>query len=123
MTWLKRLLGRTNRRPYDLAHVVVRSGGFDVIVQAELPVANKVDWSDIKKIEAYRTDEAGPPTVALRISLFWGRRRLIIDHDVVGFNDLAAALAEAFPDISEEWRARIEAPFGFDPHETLYEAS
>jgi len=52
----KQLFCRGNDMAPDIVQLNVRDSGFDIVVHAELPVANKVDWSDIKKIEAYRSD-------------------------------------------------------------------
>ncbi len=107
----------------DIVQLSIRDKGFTVVVHAELPVANKVDRSDIKKIEAYRSDEKGVITVRLKISLYWGRHRLLIDDSTSGFDDLAEALESAFPSLERGWKDRIWAPFGYPHHEVIYEAS
>lgn len=107
----------------DIVQLNVRDNGFDIVVHAELPVANKIDWSDIKKIEAYRSDDGGKFTVRLKVSLYWGRHRVLIDEFTSGFGDLTKALVIVFPSLAKDWEGRIWAPVGFPPHEVIYEAS
>ena len=106
----------------DIVHLIVHDGGFELVVHAELPVVNKVEWSDIKKVEVFRSDEDGVISIRLKISLYWGRHRILIENSLLGFDQLTEAMEAAYPCFSTGWKERIWAPFGYPHHETIYEA-
>ncbi len=106
----------------DIVHLNVHEGGFELVVHAELPVVNKVDWTDIKRIEVFRSDEDGVISVRLKISLFWGRHRILIEDSISGFDQLTDAMEAAYPSLATGWKERIWAPFGYPHHEIIYDA-
>ena len=122
MKWLANILGHSDeRRPVSI-HIHIRTGGFDVVAQTEVPITIKVDWEYVKKIEASKFGEDGEEAVCLKFSRFWGRSEIVLYRGDSGFKDLSPVLGESFPGFPEDWEPRIDAPFGFPDREILYEA-
>ena len=117
--WL-RLFGRTkDTRPVS-CNIHVNDDGFDIVVLAELPVTNKVKWPDIKKIEAYRSDDNPIGTICLTFTLYWGRPPINICEGDPGFNDIPAALSSALPNIAEGWLGEMQLPIAAPDRKIIY---
>ena len=122
MRWWLRLLRRTKEPRPASFNIYVKDDGFDIVVLAELPATNKVKWSDIKKIEAFRSDDSPGDTVCLRFTLYWGRPPINICEGDPGFGDIPAAISSAFPDIPDGWLGEMQLPVGFSDHRVVYVA-
>ena len=122
MEWLERILGQTNRQRPVSIHIHIRNDGFDLVAQTSVPYVIKIDWEDIRRIEANVSEDDEQKSASLTFFRYWDRHTITVERGDVGFDQLPIALANAFPDIPIDWMAEIEAPFGFAPHRVLYDA-
>ena len=122
MRWLARLLGRPDKSSFVAINIYVRETGFDLVAQTEIPTTVRVEWEDIKRIEARMSEppEAQVPTLVFH--RYWGRNKITLERGDPGFADLSAAIQRSFPNISPTWEAELGAPLDAPAHIVLYEA-